>query len=82
VREKMPINIWGRYKKNPPEIIDTAESIRDAEHLVGEYRMAYGSDWLVWHGRRKDGERTKDGDVSLRGDGNVLRLHEHLRLRR
>ena len=78
----MPINIWGRYKKNKPEIIDTAETMKDAAYLVGEYRMAYGSSWLVWHGRRKDGEGTKDGEVLLRRNGNVLRLHEHLHLRR
>lgn len=78
----MPINIWGRYKKNKPEIIDTAESMRDAEYMVGEYRVAYGTDWLVWHGRRKDGEGEKDGEVQLRRDGDLLRIHEHLRLRR
>jgi hypothetical protein len=62
----MSINIWGRYKKNKPEIIDTAESMKDAVYLVGEYRMAYGRDWLVWHGRRKDGTGEKDSDVQLR----------------
>mgnify|MGYP001180844825 CR=1 FL=1 len=78
----MTINIWGRYKKAAPEIIDTAESMRDAEHLVGEYRIAYGQDWLVWHGRRKDGEGEKAGDLQLRRDGDLLRIHEHLSLRR
>ena len=78
----MSINIWGRYKKAAPEIIDTAETLKDARYLVGEYRLAFGQDWLIWHGRRKDGEGTKDSDVSLRRDGNVLRLHEHLQLRR
>ena len=78
----MTINIWGRYKKAAPEIIDTATSMRDAEYLVGEYRMAFGMDYLVWHGRRKDGEGTKDGDVSLRSGSNVLWIHEHLHLRR
>lgn len=78
----MTINIWGRYKKNKPEIIDTADSQGEAEKMVFEYRMAYGSGWLIWHGRRKDGEGKKDGEVSLRERSNVLQLHEHLHLRR
>lgn len=78
----MTINIWGRYKKNKPEIIDTADSAKEAEQMVSEYRMAYGDGWLIWHGRRKDGEGTKDGEVSVRSGGNVLWLHEHLHLRR
>lgn len=76
----MSINIWGKYKKAAPEIIDTAESMKDAEHLVGEYRIAYGRDWLVWYGRRKDGEGEKEGDLQLRRDGDLLRIHEHLQL--
>ena len=71
----MPINIWGRYKNAAPEIIDTAESMKDAEYLVGEYRMAYGQGWLVWHGRRKDGEGTKDDSVPLRGAGHLQRVY-------
>jgi len=78
----MSINIWGRYKKAAPEIIDTAESMKDAVYMVGEYRSAYGRDWIVWHGRRKDGEGEKDGDLQLRRDGDLLRIHEHLQLRR
>lgn len=78
----MSINIWGRYKRNKPEIIDTAESMKDAVYMVGEYRLAYGQDWLVWHGRRKDGEGEKEGDLQLRRDGDLLRIHEHLQLRR
>jgi hypothetical protein len=50
----MTINIWGKYKGAVPEIIDTATSLRDAEYLIREYRMAYGKDWLIWQGRRKD----------------------------
>ena len=62
----MPINIWGRYKRAAPEIIDTAESMKDAVYMVGEYRIAYGQDWLVWHGRRKDGGPDEASKMRLR----------------
>lgn len=50
----MTISIWGKYKNNPPEVIDHASSVQEAGYLAGEYRMAYGRDWVVWTGR-KDG---------------------------
>lgn len=59
----MVIRIWGRYKKNAPEVIDEASSQKDADYLVGEYRMAYGRDWIVWAGRKKDGEEPKRNEV-------------------
>lgn len=59
----MVIRIWGRYKNNAPEVIDEASSQLDADYLVGEYRMAYGRDYLVWAGRRKDGEAPKRNEV-------------------
>jgi hypothetical protein len=77
----MAINIWGKYRNNKPEILDTA-SAAEVEKMVGEYRMAYGSDWLIWHGRRKDGEGKKDDSVRVRDGSNVLQLHEYMHLRR
>lgn len=50
------INIWGKYK-GTTEKIDTATSARDAAYLVNEYRIAYGSEWVVWAGRKDQGEK-------------------------
>ena len=48
----MTISIWGKYLNKKPEVIDRASSPANAEYLVGEYRMAYGRDWVIWAGRR------------------------------
>jgi hypothetical protein len=29
------------------EVIDTAESLRDALYMVGEYRLAFGPGWTI-----------------------------------
>ena len=39
--------IMGKYQGKTEEI-DTAEDEQNADYLVGEYRMAFGSDWQVW----------------------------------
>ena len=31
------------------EVVDTADTEREAQYLVNEYSMAYGSEWTVWH---------------------------------
>lgn len=49
----MVIRIWGRLKDHSPEVIDQANSLRDAEYLVGEYRIAFGTSWKIWAGTRK-----------------------------
>jgi hypothetical protein len=49
------INIYGKYR-GKVEKIDSATSQRDAAYLVGEYRMAYGSQWQVWAGKKTDGQ--------------------------
>jgi len=47
--------IWGRYVPNDTvEKIDQASSQKDADYLAGEYRMAFGRDWKIWAGRKKD----------------------------
>lgn len=45
--------IWGRYQDKEPEKIDEG----NAAYLVGEYRMAFGRDWTIWRGRKKDEPR-------------------------
>ena len=31
------------------EVVDTAESKREATYLVGEYSIAYGSEFELWY---------------------------------
>lgn len=40
-------NIVGEYRGNQ-EILDEAETDYDAEYLVAEYSMAFGSEWAIW----------------------------------
>lgn len=40
--------IIGKYQASSEEI-DTAKDLKEAEYLVGEYQMAYGKEWSVWH---------------------------------
>ena len=47
------MTIWGRYKDGKPEKIDTC-SKSDAGRMLGEYRLAFGNDWKLWAGRKKD----------------------------
>lgn len=61
----MAINIWGKYR-GKSEIIDTAETAKDAAYLVGEYRLAYGHEWTVWSGRKKDDPTAKDNHLLVR----------------
>ena len=42
--------IWGRYLTNKPEKIDDGNSA----YLVREYVMAFGRDWTIWRGRKRD----------------------------
>jgi hypothetical protein len=40
--------IKAKYGHHVAEEIDTAESEADADQLVKEYRMAYGTGWAIW----------------------------------
>jgi hypothetical protein len=40
-------NIIGVYQKRE-EIIDTAQNKKEADDLVGEYKLAFGSDWRIF----------------------------------
>jgi len=39
--------IMGKYR-NRSEEIDCTDTEKEANYLVSEYQMAYGSDWVVW----------------------------------
>jgi len=45
----MKCTVWGRYKNKEAEIIDTAKNPKEAQFMVGEYRMAFGSGWVIWY---------------------------------
>ncbi len=36
------------------EVVDTAEDLTEARYLVGEYQMAFGSDWRIYHREAKE----------------------------
>lgn len=46
------MTIWGKYK-GKVEKIDTCTK-SDAVYLVGEYRLAFGTGWVIWVGRKSD----------------------------
>ncbi len=31
------------------EELDTADTLKEAKFLVGEYKMAYGAGWTIWY---------------------------------
>lgn len=45
--------IRGKYQ-GETEVIDETTSKEDADYLVSEYRMAYGSGWTIWKKRVYD----------------------------
>jgi hypothetical protein len=50
------MTIWGKYKPTGKvERIDEGGA-----YLLGEYRLAFGKDWILWAGRKKD--EPKEGD--------------------
>lgn len=56
------LSIWGKYLVTGiTERIDNATSKGDAAYLVGEYQMAFGRDWQIWSGRKKDGDGDRSG---------------------
>ena len=46
-RKSMGFKITGRYRNNDYEDLDTADTKEDAEFLKAEYKMAFGSEWLI-----------------------------------
>jgi len=47
------MKIWGCYKNNKPEIIDEVPE-RSAVKYLHEYLLAFGPDWKLWLGLKKD----------------------------
>ena len=43
--------IYGKYPGEPWEIIDEFDTREEAQAMLSEYRMAYGSEWKLWIGR-------------------------------
>jgi hypothetical protein len=48
----MNYKIIGVYK-GKKETIDNAETPEEARYLVGEYQLAFGNQWRVYHLQRK-----------------------------
>jgi hypothetical protein len=44
--------IMGRSQYGTEEI-DSAETLKDARYLAGEYRLAFGVGWTIWIKRSK-----------------------------
>lgn len=38
----------GKYSGLAPEELDTANSLEEAEYLLGEYQLAFGNTWELW----------------------------------
>ena len=45
---KNPYKIVGKYGGNNPEEIDTADDKEEADYLLGDYKLAFSSDWQLW----------------------------------
>lgn len=39
--------IMGRYEGGEEEEVDSAETKRDAEYLLSEYKLAFGAGWSL-----------------------------------
>jgi streptomycin 6-kinase len=61
----MTINIMYRYPGNEPEVVDTAEDMKEAKYLLTEYRMAYGGVGSLWLKKDTKDARTEEEDDSL-----------------
>jgi hypothetical protein len=40
--------IMGKYDNHDVEELDSADTKQEAEYLVGEYRLAFGTGWEIW----------------------------------
>lgn len=56
------MKIWGRLKGREPEVVDEC-SKKEVSYLLGEYRMAFGKDWVLWAGLKR--EEPRDGEQSM-----------------
>ena len=51
---KTDMKIWGKYKPTRVvELIDTCAK-KDVGYILREYMMAFGRDWIIWAGLKRD----------------------------
>ena len=43
----MKYEVIGKYKSSPSEVVDEADTMEDAEYMLNEYRISYGSTWKL-----------------------------------
>lgn len=43
----MAFEILGKYR-NETEVLDTADTQKEADYLRAEYALAFGAEWSVW----------------------------------
>ena len=64
----MAISIWFKYPGQAPEKIDEFETVKEAQRMLVEYRMAYGPGSILWAGRREarnyDGSEKGEAEAS------------------
>jgi len=48
------MNIWAQLKSTEPEKVEENVPKGEVHYLVGEYRMAYGPDYQIWAGLKRD----------------------------
>ena len=46
------IKIFGKYPGQPTELIDTANTKKEAESLLTEYMQAFGPTFALWVGNK------------------------------
>ena len=56
------MTIWGKYKDKPIEKIDSCKK-EDAEFMVGEYKLAFGSGWTIWAGKKSERPGSRTGST-------------------
>jgi len=44
------IKVWGKYGSMRAEEIDSAPTMKEAQFLLAEYRVAFGQGWSLWIG--------------------------------
>lgn len=70
------ISIWFQLPGQKPEVVDRASNLQEAEYLLGQYRLAFGPQAVLWAGRRdkrpESATTTKNSTVRLRSYRDVL----------
>ena len=51
------MKIWGKYiPTKKAEVLDTCTK-KELGYMLREYRMAFGRDWIIWAGLKRDEPR-------------------------